>query len=295
MGGDGRVGVRRVAEVVEQGLAAAGRLGGIRGVGRIRRVVAGRSGAPDGGARELCGDLVPVRVRGLRAAEGVVVRLVEGLPVGLVEAQLHVTGVRAGRQRARRGGEADLQVAVRGRGGVGQRAERARDVRAALDRPGTRESVAGARRVRLEVVADLHLAQLDRRRTGVAYFEPRFALVGGGSARAGAVLDGHAAAVGGAGGRREGDQGTAAEEGGQGECQTAAAGRRTVSHVSSFRGLPFGAGGWGCAGTRWGERRYALDQLARRLYQLTSHEGGIDHCRRQPPWNEGGLGEGGCD
>ncbi|MDH6621682.1 hypothetical protein M2163_008790 [Streptomyces sp. SAI-135] len=185
-----------------------------------------------GGAGQLRRDLGPVGVRGLRGAEGVVVALVQRCPCRLVEAQLHVAGVRARRERAGPRGEADLQVTVRRGGGVGERAEGARDVGAALDGPGTGEAVGRVRRVRLEVVAELDALQGDAVGAGVPDLEPGFRLIRSGPGGAGPVLD--AQAVGGRvrGGRECGERGgthTYGEGGGRGGTQPVRGGSHRCS------------------------------------------------------------------
>src|SRR6476469_8236241 len=107
--------------------------------------------APDRRAVSLDGHLVPRRV-GRAVGERVVVGLGDRAPVGAVEAQLQVAGVRARRERAGARGEADLQVAVGGRRRGGQRPERAGDVGAAQHRPRAGEPVTAVRRVAAEVV-----------------------------------------------------------------------------------------------------------------------------------------------
>ncbi len=205
MGAERRVGVRGVGEVVEQRGSVAGRVGGVR---RIRVGVVARGGrSPDRRATDGRGDLGPVAVRRLGGGEGVVVVLVDRLPVAAVEAQLQVTGVGAGRERSGPGREADLQIAVGVGRGPGQGAEGARDVGAALHRPGAGEAVRGSR-VGLEVVADLHLAQRDRVAAGVDHLEPGLGLVAAGGALPVLDLDLFAG-----GGRRQRGQRRAAEAG----------------------------------------------------------------------------------
>ena len=227
--------------------------------------------APGRDGAQLRGDLRPVAVRVPLRAEGVVVALPERLPVRAVEAQLHVPGVRARRQRTRPGGETDLQIAVGGGRRIRQRLEGAGDVAAALHRPRAGETVGGGRGVALEVVAHLDVGERHARTPRVPYLEPRLALVGRRPRRARAVLDDEPAGRRRTGGRRQGGEGRAAQ--GQGD----GGGRRRADTAPA--GCPLGGVAHGGVPLRNGGGRVT--------------EGVALYLRRRSPgtaWSEAGSG-----